>query len=156
MPSVHEEQRTTEARYEAAREQVGNGRSIGGLFRELRNESTLLIRQEVELAKTEIVEKVSRLVRNAAYLVVGACIGAFGLIFLLLALSRGLIVALAEGGVAAELAVWLGPLIVGVVISLIAAALIMKSIKTLKDEPLMPKKTEASVKETKQWLKRKI
>ncbi len=51
---------------------------------------TVLIREEVELAKAEITRKVSSIVRGAAAVAAGAVFGVFAVIFGLLALAWGL------------------------------------------------------------------
>ena len=45
--------------------------SIPGLLRELRDETTTLLRQEVKLAKTELKENVSRMGSHAAHIAIG-------------------------------------------------------------------------------------
>lgn len=129
-------------------------RSVVSLIRELRDEGTALLRQEVALAKTEVSEKAARTARNVAYLAVGALVLLLGLIFLLMAISEGITLAL----VAAELehlAPWLGPLIVGLVVTIIGGVLVQKAISTLKQESLVPEKSVQSLKEDKQWLQQK-
>lgn len=51
---------------------------------------SLLVREEIELAKSEMVTKVSSIARGAAAVAVGAVFGVFALVFGLLALSWGL------------------------------------------------------------------
>jgi hypothetical protein len=50
----------------------------------------VLVREEIELAKTEMVDKASTLARGAAAVAVGAVFGVFALIFVLLTLAWGL------------------------------------------------------------------
>jgi len=49
-------------------------RSLGELFASLSKDTTTLVRQEIELAKTEISEKVSETGKNVASLMVGGAI----------------------------------------------------------------------------------
>ncbi len=51
---------------------------------------TLLVREEIELAKAEMTEKVSSLARGAAAVAVGAVFGVFAIVFALLTLAWGL------------------------------------------------------------------
>lgn len=129
--------------------------SVADLLKDLRDEGTNLVRQEVALAKTEMSEKASLLGRNAAYLMVGAFIALLGLIFVVQAITAGLGVILVAMGLDEEQALWLAPLIVGLIIAAIGAALISKSIKTIKNEPLAPTKTVDSLKEDRQWIQSK-
>jgi uncharacterized small protein (DUF1192 family) len=57
---------------------------------------TVLIREEIELAKAEMVEKVSSLARGAAAVAAGAVFGLFALIVALSALAWGLDAALTD------------------------------------------------------------
>jgi hypothetical protein len=50
----------------------------------------VLVREEIELAKAEMVDKASTLARGAAAVAVGAVFGVFALIFVLLTLAWGL------------------------------------------------------------------
>lgn len=54
-------------------------RSVGELIVEVSEKTTLLIREEIELAKAEVSEKVGKLVRGS---VVGIAAGVFALLFL--------------------------------------------------------------------------
>ncbi len=131
------------------------GRSLADLIRELRDEGTLLLRQEVALAKTEIAEKVGRMARNIGYIIAGGAICHLGLILLLFAASEGLKLALLGTDLGVH-ATWLAPLIVGGLIGLVGALLIFKAIKTLSHTSLSPDRTIQSIKEDKQWVKAKV
>jgi protein-S-isoprenylcysteine O-methyltransferase Ste14 len=50
----------------------------------------VLVREEIELAKVEMVDKASSLARGAAAVAVGAVFGVFALIFVLLTLAWGI------------------------------------------------------------------
>src|SRR4051794_5842012 len=53
-------------------------RSIGELFGQLTQDMTLLVRQEVQLARTEMTEKLSRLTSNLISVGAGGFVGYFG------------------------------------------------------------------------------
>jgi len=129
-------------------------RTIPELLRELRDETTTLLRQEVKLAKTEMTEKATTVGRNIAYLAVGGMVCFSALIILLMAASAGLTVLLSTIG-AEEHSAWLAPLIVGVLTAIIGYALIQKALATLKNESLVPQDSVQSLKEDKEWLKTK-
>ncbi len=130
-------------------------RSFTDLFKDLRDETTLLVRQELELAKTEISEKAARAGRNTGYIGAGSVLAHAATLVLLLGLSALLYHGLVEWGLTHMVAGWLAPLIVGGIIALIGLALIMKGVSTLKRESLVPRKTVDSLKENQQWLSRK-
>lgn len=128
---------------------------IGTLLKELRDETTLLVRQEVALARTELNQKLSKLGRNAAYLVSGSQVAFAGLLFVLLAITAGIYVAF----VAADLALnglWAAPLIVGCVVSLIGLALVMKGKRALQSTSPLPEQTIETMKENKEWVREKV
>ena len=131
-------------------------RSIFGLLRELRDEFSTLLRQEVALAKTEVSEKADMAKRNAIYIAVGGVIALSGFLCLLAAASIGLAVALREAGVSPDIASWLGPLLVGVVVAIVGYVLLQKGISTLKRESLTPERTVQSIKEDTAWARQKI
>lgn len=127
-------------------------RSIGSLFKELRDEMTTLLRQEVALAKTEMGEKVSKASRNTAYIAIGGAICFAGLMFLLVGVSALLYVGLVRAGLSHYLSGWLAPVITGAVVALIGYLMLQKGISTLKRMSMTPEKTVDSLKEDKQWL----
>lgn len=132
-----------------------NDRSVADLVRELRDESTKLVREEIALAKTEMSEKASVFGRNAIALVAGGAIAFLGLIFLLRALSEGINLMLMAMGLPFH-GDWLAPLIVGTVVCAIGIVMVMKAKSTLADASIVPDKSIQSLKEDKQWAKEKI
>lgn len=135
---------------------VNRDRSIGDLIKELRDETTTLLRQEVALAKTEMTEKATKVGRNLAYLAVGGAVAYLGLLFLLWAVTSGIMLALDAAGLD-EHAAWVAPLITGVVVAAIGYALIQKAISTLKNkDEIVPQKTVESVQENAQWARQKV
>ena len=130
-------------------------RSFVDLFRNLRDESTTLLRQEVALAKTEMSEKVAKVGRNVAYAMIGGAIAHLALIFLLLSATGAIELGVDQTEVR-EHSDWIAPLIVGLVIGLIAALLVVKAIKSLSNMTLAPEQTIQSIKEDKQWVQNKV
>ncbi|HEY1716192.1 MAG TPA: phage holin family protein [Solirubrobacteraceae bacterium] len=64
--------------------------SLAGAVTEVSEKLSLLVREEIELAKAEMSTKVSGLARGAAAVAIGAVFGVFALIFVLLTLAWGL------------------------------------------------------------------
>ena len=121
--------------------------SIGQLFGELANETSLLIRQEIALAKVEITQKVTRIGLNVGYLVIGGAVAYAAL----LALLAAIIILLAN-----YMSWWAAALVVAVVVGIIAAVLVMKALATLKKTDVTPKQTVETLKEDAQWAKQQI
>lgn len=133
----------------------GDARSIGDLLRELSLEGRTLVRQEVELAKTELAEKVSVYSRNAVSMAVGGALLLVALMAVGTAVIYGLIV-LFDQFLPFEVAVWLGPLMFGAVIGLVGWSMIKKGRERMADEGLMPQRTVETLREDKDWLKSKV
>ncbi len=143
---------TAEDRTRAATET----RSVADLLKELRDETTSLFRQEVSLAKTEMTEKATRVGRNTAYLAVGGLVAYLGAAFALLAVMYLLMWWFESAGMMIEVAAWLAPLIVGIVVGVAGYAMIKKGLHTLKRESVVPEETVRSLQENKQWAQRKL
>jgi len=122
-------------------------RSLGELFASLSKDTTTLVRQEIELAKTEISEKVSETGKNVASLVVGGAIAYAALLFILAAIAVGL---------AQIMEPWLAVLIVGVVVAIVGLILVQKGMTALKHMNFVPEKTIATLKEDKEWAQQQI
>lgn len=120
-------------------------RPMGEVASDLARDVSLLVRQELELAKTEMREK-ARIAVPAVGMFVGAAIVALCAAG---ALTAFLIVALAEAVDA-----WLAALIVGVVLAAAAAVLAYAGKERIEDvgSPL-PEETIENVKEDAQWVK---
>lgn len=131
-------------------------RPVTNLIGELRDETLTLVRQEIALAKTEMSEKASVYGRNTGYLAAGALVAYAGAIFILLALSLVLTSIMVQQGVALTTALWAGTGIIGILVGAIGLILVMKAKRTLMNEPLTPNKTVESLKEDKEWTRKKI
>ena len=112
-------------------------RSIGELLRDLANDSTALIRQELALARTEAQEKLHQSITAVVLIVAGGFLGFAALIVLLDALVYGL----TEAGIER----WLAALIVGGVVAAIGFLLVRKGQNDLSATRLTPDRTAASV-----------
>ena len=118
-------------------------RSLGELFGDLAKETSTLVRQEVQLAKTEMTEKASAVGKDAGMIAAGGFVAYAGL----LALVAALIIALGQLGVPW----WLSSLIVGVVVAAVGYLLIQKGINAIKRTNMAPKQTIQTLKEDRQW-----
>ncbi|WP_164104048.1 phage holin family protein [Candidatus Laterigemmans baculatus] len=141
--------------YVEPRRTADSAAGIGTLLKELRDETTLLVRQEIALARTEMSERISKIGRNAAYLASGTQVAFAGLIFVLLAITAGIYVAF----VAADMeyhGMWIAPLIVGCVVSLIGLMLVMKGKNAIQSTSPLPERTIETMKENKEWIREKV
>lgn len=136
-------------------ERAKDDRSLGQLLKELTSETTTLLRQEVDLAKTEMSEKASRLGTNLGSLAVGGGVAFLGALALLAAAIYGL-TSILDQFMSLGVAVWLAPLIIGLILAAVGYSLVKKALETLKRESLAPQKTTESLQENKEWLKQKI
>ena len=121
-------------------------RPIGELLRELGDEISTLVRQEIALAKVEIAEKTKPAVASA---------GMFGGTALLGLGAFGAFTAFLIAGITAlGLHVWLSALIVTVVYGAVAYVLAQTGKKKLHEAaPLIPEQTAQTVKEDIEWAK---
>jgi hypothetical protein len=116
------------------------GRSLIGLFSDLWRETSTLVREEAELAKAEITEKVSQVETGIASLAVGGAVLFAGLLVLLQAAIGALDVVLST-----ETAPWLSPLIVGAVVVIIGFVLLARGRNKLKKDAMRPSRTARSL-----------
>lgn len=122
-------------------------RSVGELFADLSREVSNLVRQEVQLAKTELTEKATQTGKNLVSIVIGGVLAFAGLLGLEAAAILGLAHVLPDWGAA---------LAVALVILLVAGMLVMKGIGALKNQDLVPRQTVETLKEDAQWAKQQV
>lgn len=142
-----------EVRYRPGTE--GEERSIGSLLRELSSEASTLVRQEVELAKTEVSEKIGVFQRNLVSMAIGGAVLVAAIVVLVNAIGNGLI-ALFEGWVGLETAVWLAPLLLALVLGLVGWSLVKKATSAMKEEGVTPHRTAETLRDDKRWVERKV
>jgi uncharacterized membrane protein YqjE len=120
-------------------------RPTGDLLKELSDQTTTLVRQEIQLAKAELGEK-GKTAGLGASMFGGAGLfglGAFG------ALTACIIAALDEA-----MPLWLAALIAAVVYAAVAAVLALRGRDKVREAgPPVPEQTTESVKEDVQWAK---
>ncbi len=82
---------------------------LGQAVQDISEKASLLIREEIELAKTEMTEKVTKLVKGAVVGIVAGVFAVFALVYVLHSLSWGLWAVVSDDANY----LWLGYLIVG-------------------------------------------
>jgi Putative Actinobacterial Holin-X, holin superfamily III len=120
-------------------------RSLGQMFAELSRETRTLIQQEIQLAKTELTEKASRMSKGAALVVGGGLLADGGLL--------GIVAAVVLVLVAIGLPAWAGALLGGVVVAGVGYLLIRSGLAALRPQELTPRQTIETLKEDAQWLR---
>jgi uncharacterized membrane protein YqjE len=109
--------------------------------------ASLLVREEIELAKAEMTEKVSKLIRGAVVGIVAGLFAVFGLIYLLHALAWGI-----WDLIGGTRNFWLGFLIVAVLLFLVgglAALIAFRAVKKgIPPAPTMAIQEGKLIKET--------
>lgn len=118
-------------------------RSLGDLIGKLAEQVSTLVRQEIDLARTEISGKVSNAGRNLAQIGAGGAVAYAGF----LALVYAAITLLASAG----LDLWLSALVVGLVLAAAGGLLIQNGRKQIGDMSMAPERTIRTLKEDAEW-----
>ncbi|MBA3319668.1 MAG: phage holin family protein [Gemmatimonadales bacterium] len=126
--------------------QLRQERSVGELFGQLTQDLSLLVRQETQLAKTEIQEKISRASRDLVSLAAGGVVALVGG----LALTAAIILLLVDP---IGLAPWLAALLVGVLLAGGGYVLLRGGLRDLKELDPAPRRTVESLKQDIQAVK---
>jgi hypothetical protein len=121
-------------------------RSIGELFGQLSQDMTLLFRQELQLARVEMSEKISQVTSNLVSVVAGGFVVYVGA----LAMVAALILGLHE---VAEVSPWVSALIVGAIFAVAGYVMLNRGLKELKRVDLAPRRTVETLKDDVQWAK---
>lgn len=122
-------------------------RSFTGLFKELANEMSTLVRQEVELARVETSEKVSQATSGIGALAVGGAIAFAGLLVLL----DSAVYALSQ-----VWQPWVAALVVGGIVAIIGLIALSKGRSNLKARNLKLQRTAESLKRDREMAQRRM
>ena len=122
--------------------------SMGELFKQLSEELSSLVRQEMRLAQAEMTEKGKR---------AGIGAGMFGGAGLIGVMAPGTLTACVVAALAEAMDVWLAALIVTVVYAAVAGVLALQGRDRIQQAtPPVPEETVESVKEDVQWAKTQL
>jgi uncharacterized integral membrane protein len=118
--------------------------SFGELISQLANNSAALVRDEIDLAKQEMREKVASFRSAVVLIAVGAAIGLLAVLALIAAAIVGLghLVGMATSA-----------LIVGIVLAVMAGLPLLMGLSRLRRTSLKPEQTIETLEEDKEWLK---
>lgn len=128
---------------ESARPGVGTRESFAGLLVELASQSSLLVREEVMLARRELREDFEQ-VRSALLKV---ALGIAGAVLAALSLLAAAILALSQ-----YWQPWQAALAVGLGLAVVAGAIIFNGLARMKQASPMPEQTMETIEEAKEWL----
>ncbi|HWG76474.1 MAG TPA: phage holin family protein [Steroidobacteraceae bacterium] len=106
-----------------------------------------MVRSELRLASAEMKQEVTRAARSGGLIAGGGGLGLYALGFLLLTIMFLL---------AKVVDLWLAALIVCLLVSAVAAMLVLMGQQRMKRAKLVPRKTVQSVKENVSWMKAQI
>ncbi len=121
---------------------------MGELFKQLSDDLSTLVRQELKLAQVEMTEKGKK---------AGIGIGMFGGAGIVALLALGTLTACLVGALATGMDVWLAALIVTVVYGAVAGALaLVGKNRVTEATPPVPEQTVESAKEDVQWAKTQL
>ncbi|HWE57587.1 MAG TPA: phage holin family protein [Acidimicrobiales bacterium] len=122
----------------------GDEASLGQLFGRLSEDFSVLIRQEVELAKAEIKQEATKAGKGAGFMGASGVAGHMGLLLASFAAAWGLAEAIPAG--------W-AFLIIAIIYFVVAAVLYTNGRRELRTVHPVPEKTAQSLKEDAQWAK---
>jgi hypothetical protein len=120
-------------------------RSLGDLFGDLTRDMGTLVRQEVQLAKTEVTQNATAMGKDIAMMAVGGAIAYAGF----LAILAAIVIVLSTLGVPW----WLSALLVGIIVAAVGYILIMRGRDALKKTNMAPRQTIETLKEDAEWAK---
>lgn len=117
-------------------------RPLGALFADLGREASTLVRQEIALAKAEVMGNVSSMGKHVGFIAAGGMVAYAGFI----GLMAGLIVVLDR-----FMPLWLAAAFVGLLLVGVGYFLIRQGMDGLKKTDIAPRRAVESVKEDVQW-----
>lgn len=123
-------------------------RSLGTLFSDLSRQLSTLVRQEIDLARTEVTTTATESARDAGL------IGAGGVLLhaaLLGALATVVLILVKLG-----IEPWLAALLVTVAVAVLGAALALRGRDQLRQRSLVPKRTMETLRDDAEWAKEQI
>lgn len=116
---------------------AGEPRSVGELLRDLANDSTRLVRDEIALARAEATEKAKQIGAAVAMIAAGGVLAIPALVTILI----GIVALLDE-----VIPDWAAALVVGAIVAVVAGLLARKGINDLSAGRLAPERTTANIK----------
>ena len=126
----------------------GRERPIGDLLGDLASQVSTLVRQEIELARTEIASNLKQVGRGAGLTGLGGVLVHAGLLALLASAVLGL--------VQAGLDPWIAALIVGLLVIGVGVGITLIGLKEVQATDVTPRQTVASIRRDVEFVKEQI
>jgi hypothetical protein len=123
-------------------------RSLGELFGDLSRQMSALVRQEIELARTEVTGKATAAARDVGIMGAGIVL----LYAALLVLLGAAVLFLADQGVTP----WLAAVVVGIVVAVVGGLLVMSGRQALASRDMAPNRTVETLKDDAEWAKEQM
>jgi hypothetical protein len=123
-------------------------RTLGEMLGELSRETRTLVRQEMQLAKTELTEKAATMAKGGGLIVGGGLLAYGGLLAIIAAIVLGL--------VRLGMPPWAGALLTGVLVAGAGYLLVQSGRSALRPATLKPQHTIDTLKEDAQWLRTQV
>lgn len=133
----------------------GDSRSVADLIRKLADDGRRLFREEVQLAKAEMEEKLAVAQRSLLQMVVGSVLLLGSVAVLLVAINRGLTALLGQW-LPVDVAVWLAPVALAVLFGVIRWSVFRAGQSALAREGVAPRRTLGTLHREKEWVRGEI
>lgn len=124
-----------------------SSRGLFALLGNIREDLVKMLHSEVDLLRTELHEKVSKLGRQGIIVAVGAVVAYTGAVVFMIGICFLIAFALQQAGLSETMATWIAFLSFGLLVTLAGAIALKKGLEGLKKTSVAPKQTLASVKE---------
>ena len=121
-------------------------RKIGDIVRDLVHDVGRLVKDEIDLAKTELGDKARRVRAAAGVLAIAGVVGLFG---------AACLIAAGIAALALVLPLWLAALLPGAGLAIIAGGAFLVGRKKLQQVDLAPRRTITTLKEDMEWAKQR-
>lgn len=140
---------------EASMGETGS-RGFRDIVRDLQHEAVLLLRGEMALVRSEMSEKTGVYKKGTRNAIIGGVVTYTGALLFLAGLTCLFFRALVGMGMQNITAMWVAPLVLGIIVLIIGGVMLNQALRHMKDETLVPEKSIDSLKEDKQWAQRKV
>jgi hypothetical protein len=120
-------------------------RSLGELFSELSQQTSTLVKKEIELARLEVTRSATGMARSSAMVAAGGVVAYAGAIVLLIGIAW-LIASLGAP-------IWLAFALVGGLTLAIGGFLAYRALNAMKQVSVVPERTVETIKEDVEWAK---
>lgn len=127
-------------------------RSVPALMSDFTQELVTLVQQELQLARSEVSDKVGQIGSGATSIALGGAVLLAAILVVLQAIVYGLHDVLEPWSPG----LWLSPLIVGLIVLVIGIMLLQKGRSNLQAKNLAPRRTVSSLQEDKEFAKEQI